>query len=89
MPEKPKEPVLFASTNSRRWGHMQPIETAAGLMAGYGVKLWTIVHEFGQLKQHYDKSREMFFANAGVVTGFGVIDQESQRALSAKSANCG
>ena len=83
-PEKPKEPVLFVLDEFPVLGHMQPIETAAGLMAGYGVKLWTIVQNLGQLKQHYDKSWETFFANAGVVTGFGVIDQESQRALSAK-----
>ena len=83
-PEKPKEPVLFVLDEFPVLGHMQPIETAAGLMAGYGVKLWTIVQNIGQLKQHYDKSWETFFANAGVVTGFGVIDQESQRALSAK-----
>ena len=65
-------------------GHMQAIETAAGLMAGFGVKLWTIIQNVGQLKQHYDKSWETFFANSGLLTAFDVSDELTLDALSKK-----
>ncbi len=81
---KPPVPVLFVLDEFPVLGFMKAVETAAGLMAGFGVKLWTIVQNVGQLKQHYKESWETFFANAGVITGFGVIDQESQNALSKK-----
>ena len=81
---KPDLPVLFVLDEFPVLGYMKAIETAAGLMAGFKVKLWTIVQNVGQLKQHYQQSWETFFANAGVITGFGVIDQELQKALSAK-----
>ena len=37
---KPKLPVLFILDEFPALGHMQALETAAGLMAGFGVKLW-------------------------------------------------
>ncbi len=46
-PGKPKLPVLFVLDEFPALGHMQAIETAAGLMAGFGVKLWTIHPECG------------------------------------------
>ena len=82
--EKIDIPVLFVLDEFPVLGHMKPIEVAAGLMAGFGVKLWTIVQNVGQLKQHYQQSWETFFANAGMVTSFGVVDSESQDAISRK-----
>ena len=79
---KPDLPVLFVLDEFPVLGYMQSIETAAGLMAGFDVKLWPIVQNIGQLKQHYNKSWETFFANAGVVTAFGVSDSETLRTLS-------
>ena len=81
---KPPAPVLFVLDEFPVLGHIQAIETAAGLMAGFGVKLWVIVQNVGQLKQHYDKSWETFVANSGALTAFGVVDQESLRVLSEK-----
>ena len=74
---KPEAPVLFVLDEFPVLGFMKPIEVAAGLMAGFWVKLWTIVQNVGQLKQHYQQSWETFFANAGMVTAFGVVDSES------------
>ena len=81
---QPELPVLFILDEFPVLGFMKPIETAAGLMAGYGVKLWTIVQNVGQLKQHYKLSWETFFANAGMVTAFGVVDSESQTEIAKK-----
>ena len=80
--QKPELPVLFVLDEFPVLGYMQSIETAAGLMAGFGVKLWPIVQNVGQLKQHYSKSWETFVANSGIVTAFGVSDSETLKVLS-------
>ncbi len=81
---KPDLPVLFVLDEFPVMGYLKSIEVAAGLMAGFGVKLWTIVQNVGQLKQHYRQSWETFFANAGMLTAFGVVDTESQAAIARK-----
>ena len=81
---KPGLPVVFVLDEFHVLGRMQSIETAAGLMAGFGVKLWVILQNIGQLKRHYAQSWETFIANSGVVTAFGVTDQESLQVLSSK-----
>jgi type IV secretion system protein VirD4 len=81
---KPRAPVLFVLDEFPVLGHIQAIETAAGLMAGFGVKLWVIVQNVGQLKKHYEKAWETFIANSGALTAFGVVDQESLKVLSDK-----
>ena len=81
---KPPAPVLFVLDEFPVLGHIQSIETAAGLMAGFGVKLWVIVQNAGQLKQHYEKAWETFIANSGALTSFGVVDQELLKVLSDK-----
>jgi type IV secretion system protein VirD4 len=80
--EKPPVPVLFVLDEFPVLGYIEAIETAAGLMAGFGVKLWTIVQNVGQLKRHYEKSWETFVANSGALTAFGVVDRESLKLLS-------
>src|SRR5271166_1583076 len=79
---KPPAPVLFVLDEFPVLGHIEAIEKAAGLMAGFGVKLWVIVQNVGQLKQHYDRSWETFVANSGALTAFGAADQESLEVLS-------
>jgi type IV secretion system protein VirD4 len=81
---KSPAPVLFVLDEFPVLGHIQAIETAAGLMAGFGVKLWVIVQNAGQLKKHYEKAWETFIANSGALTAFGVVDQESLKVLSDK-----
>ena len=83
-PVKPAVPVLFVLDEFPVLGHVEVIEKAAGLMAGFGVKLWAIVQNLGQLKTHYKDSWQTFVANSGVVTAFGVVDRESQTELAAK-----
>ncbi|MFA5957092.1 type IV secretory system conjugative DNA transfer family protein [Hyphomicrobium sp.] len=77
-----KPPVLYVLDEFAVLGHIDSLEKAAGLMAGYGVKLWVILQSLGQLKQHYNQAWETFFANSGVVTAFGVGDHESLEVLS-------
>jgi type IV secretion system protein VirD4 len=81
---KPPAPVLFVLDEFPVLGHVYAIEKAAGLMAGFGVKLWVIVQNVGQLKRHYAKTWETFIANSGALTAIGVVDQESLEVLSKK-----
>lgn len=62
----PEQPVLFLLDEFAVLGYMQSIETAAGLMAGFGVKLWPILQNVGQLKRHYPHSWQTFVANPAV-----------------------
>lgn len=67
--------VLAVLDEFNTLGHMQVLETAAGYMAGFGLTLWTILQDLGQLKRHYPKTWETFLGNAGVVQMFANADQ--------------
>lgn len=67
-------PVLFVLEEFPQLGYMRQIEAAAGLMAGYKVKLWTILQDLSQLKSQYKDSWETFIGNAGVIQAFGNTD---------------
>ena len=75
-------PVLFMLDEFAALGHMQVIERAAGLMAGYGVKLWTVLQDLTQLKRDYKESWETFLGNAGTMQVFGNNDATTCRYVS-------
>jgi type IV secretion system protein VirD4 len=75
-------PVWFVLEEFPALGHMRSIETAAGLMAGFGVKLWAVLQDFTQLKTHYPKSWETFLGNAGFIQAFGNVDVTTTEHLS-------
>lgn len=79
---KPEFPVLFVLEEFAALGHMRSLEAAAGFMAGFGVKLWTVLQDFTQLKTHYPKSWETFLGNAGIIQAFGNIDMTTTEYLS-------
>lgn len=67
-------PVLFVLDEFATLGHMRQIEDAAGQIAGYGVKLWPILQDLGQLKALYKERWETFMGNAGILQFFGNND---------------
>ena len=67
-------PVLMALDEFATLGHMRQIEDAAGQIAGFGVKLWPILQDLGQLKALYSDRWETFLGNAGVLQFFGNND---------------
>lgn len=75
-------PVWFVLEEFPSLGHMRSIETAAGLMAGFGVKLWSVLQDLTQLKTHYPKSWETFLGNAGIIQAFGNADLTTTEHLS-------
>lgn len=74
---KPKYPVLFLLDEFFSLGKLAQMEQAAGLLASYGLTLWPIVQNVGQLKHLYPKNWLTFFANSGAVQIFGVNDRET------------
>lgn len=68
---------------------MRSIESAAGQIAGFGVKLFTIVQDLTQLQRFYDRSWETFVGNAGASLFFGVSDVASSEYISKKLGTIG
>ncbi len=65
-------------------GHMKSIETAAGLMAGFGVKLWMVLQDMGQLQKTYRDSWETFVGNTGVTMFWSNSDKRTLDYVSEK-----
>lgn len=72
-----KKPVLFLLDEFAALGQLKMVETAMGLMRGYGVKLWPILQDLSQLRGSYPKAWESFIANAGTIQVFGTNDQST------------
>lgn len=81
---KPSPPVLVVLEEFPVLGHLACIETAAGQIAGFGVKLWTILQDLTQLQRHYKTSWETFIGNAGTCTFFGNADLTTLKYVSEK-----
>ena len=71
---KPDPPVYFLIEEAAALGHLETIEVAYGLMAGYGMQLHLIVQDFNQLESLYEKRWQTFVANSGVIQIFGTND---------------
>lgn len=65
-------------------GYSKQLEQAAGLMAGYGIKLWSVIQDISQLQNVYDKGWETFVGNAGTLTFFGNSDVTTLEYISKK-----
>ncbi|MGF1620893.1 MAG: type IV secretory system conjugative DNA transfer family protein [Rhodomicrobiaceae bacterium] len=71
---RPEPPVLMCLDEFAVLGHLKTIEDAAGQIAGFGVRLWPIVQDLGQLKALYRDRWQTFMGNAGVLQFFGNND---------------
>lgn len=78
----PRDPLLFVLDEFAALGHLSAIETAMGLMAGFGVQLWPIVQDLAQLRDLYPARWASFIANASVVQVFGVNEPGTAEYLS-------
>ena len=65
-------------------GRLSCLETAAAQIAGFGVKLWPVIQDLGQLKSKYESSWETFLGNAGVIQMFGLSDETTLKYASEK-----
>lgn len=78
---KKEHATLFLLDEFYALGRLQLLAKAAGLMAGYGVKLWPIVQNIGQLQELYPKNWETFLGNAGIWTVFAMNDASTAKYL--------
>lgn len=72
---KPDIPVLMVLDEFAVLGNMASVEKAAGLVAGFGVKLWTVLQDITQLQRDYKQSWQTFVGNAGLVTIWANTDK--------------
>lgn len=79
---KPKHSVLFVLDEFYALGPMMELAKSAGLLAGFGVKLWPIVQNLGQLQELYPQNWETFLGNAGLWQVFAANDETTARYLS-------
>jgi type IV secretory pathway TraG/TraD family ATPase VirD4 len=79
---KTRFPILMVLDEFYALGRLQFMATAAGLLAGYGVKLWPIVQNLGQIAELYPDNWETFLGNAGMWQVFAVNDQTTARYMS-------
>ena len=73
-PSKPAIPALLLLDEMHVLGHMSQLETAAALLAGYGLKIWSIWQDLNQLKANYGDKWETFIGNASLFQSFGLND---------------
>lgn len=79
---KPAIPVLAVLEEFHVLGHMQQIEVAAALVAGFGMKLLIVLQDLTQLKRHYKDGWETFLGNAGIMAFFGNNDMTTLEYIS-------
>lgn len=72
---QPEKPILFILDEMAALGKLTMVETAFGLMAGYGMQMWGICQDASQLKRIYGDGWETFISNAGVLQYFGSRDK--------------
>lgn len=82
-------PVLMVLDEFPVLGHMKSVETAAGLMAGFGVKLWVVLQDLTQIKRLYRDSWETFIGNAGVSMFWSNSDKTTLDYMSEKLGQTG
>lgn len=79
---KPAARVLVCLDEFPVLGYMKQLETASGLIASFGVKLWIILQDWNQGKALYGDRWETFAGNAGVIQCFGNNDLTTTEYLS-------
>ncbi len=82
---KAPHPVLFMLDEFNVLGRLQSIEKAIAEIAGFGVKLWIVLQDVGQLKQY--NNWETFLGNTGVLQCFGNSDMATLEYLSRQLGN--
>lgn len=71
---QPDIPALMILDEMHVLGHMKALETAAGLIAGFGVRIWSFFQDISQMKNIYGDRWETFLGNAAIFQTFGLND---------------
>ena len=70
-----KHKMLFILDEFYSLGTMTTLQKASSALPSYGVKLWPIVQNLGQIIELYRENWETFLSNAGAVQVFGINDK--------------
>lgn len=80
--DPPPLPVQFIIDEASSLGHFEAIELASTFSAGYGIQLWTVWHNWEQLRKNYAKAPGTFWGNAGIRYCFSAEDNETAEYIS-------
>lgn len=75
----PPLPVCFMLDELATLGHLQAVENAVGLAAGYGIQLFTVFQDVAQMRDLYKGRWASFIGNAGVRALFNLDDYETAK----------
>ncbi|MFZ0425213.1 MAG: type IV secretory system conjugative DNA transfer family protein [Xanthobacteraceae bacterium] len=70
-----RAPILYLMEEFAVLGHLKIMERAAAYFPGFGIKLWAILQNLGQLQEY--KNPEIFLGNAGLIQCFANGDEET------------
>jgi type IV secretion system protein VirD4 len=79
--------TLFLLDEFAQLGHLGPIEDAFGLVRGFGVSLFPVLQDLGQLKALYQERWETFIGNAGAVIGLTPNDLTTAEWMSRRAGD--
>ena len=74
--------VLFVLDEIAQLGHLDPIQKAVSLAAGYKMTLWMFWQDLAQLKGIYPEDYTSFLSNAKIQQFFGCNDMETAKYIS-------
>lgn len=75
-------PVLMMIDEFFQLGPIPAIENTLTYAPGFGLRLWLIIQDIGQLKKNYPKSWETILGACGVKQFFGINDLSTAKYLS-------
>jgi type IV secretory pathway TraG/TraD family ATPase VirD4 len=70
----PKLPICFMLDELATLGHLETVENAVGLSAGYGIQFVTVFQDTAQMKDLYKNRWASFIGNSGVRALFNLDD---------------
>jgi len=73
----PPLPVQFILDELAFLGRLPVVEASFGLSAGYGVQVWAIFQDIGQMRDLYKERAPTFWNNAGVRIAFAAHDHDT------------
>jgi len=78
----PALPVQFILDELAFLGRLPVVEASFGLAAGYGVQIWAIFQDIGQIRDLYKERAPTFWNNAGVRIAFAAHDHDTAEYIS-------
>lgn len=78
----PTLPVQFILDELAFLGRLPVVEASFGLAAGYGVQVWAIFQDIGQIRDLYKERAPTFWNNAGVRIAFAAHDHDTAEYIS-------